>query len=342
VTAMGTGTATITATTADGTNLTATCLVTVVQPVTGITVAPATATLTVGGTAQLTATVTPATATNPAVTWKSNAPTVATVSSTGKVTARGVGTAVITATTKDGTELSATCQVTVVQPATSIALNKTETTIAVGLTETLVATVLPDNATNKAVAWTTSDATVAVVDQNGTVTAVAAGQAVITATTTDGTNLSASCQVTVTEVLATSLSLNKTFVGLVRGETVTLTAIVQPDDTTNPAVEWTSNDATIATVDQNGTVTAKAVGMTTIIARTTDGSGLVAACTVRVCPHGDINLDGKVDIDDVNIVINIMLEHDQASNYDGRADVNDDGKVDVSDMNELINILLDN
>jgi len=80
---------------------------------------------------------------------------------------------------------------------TSVNLNKTETSLEVGAQEQLTATVLPEDATNKAVTWTTSDPTVATVDENGLVTAVAAGTATITATTTDGTNLEASCAVTV-------------------------------------------------------------------------------------------------------------------------------------------------
>ena len=81
--------------------------------------------------------------------------------------------------------------------ATSVALNKTETTLEVAAQEQLTATVLPGDATNKAVAWATSDPTVATVDENGLVTAVATGVATITATTTDGTNLEANCAVTV-------------------------------------------------------------------------------------------------------------------------------------------------
>ena len=80
---------------------------------------------------------------------------------------------------------------------TSVNLNKTEATIEVGVQEQLTATVLPEDATNKAVIWTTSDPTVATVDETGLVTAVAVGTATITATTTDGTNLEASCAVTV-------------------------------------------------------------------------------------------------------------------------------------------------
>ena len=57
-------------------------------------------------------------------------------------------------------------------------------------------------------------------------------------------------------------------------------------------------------------------------------------------PRGDINGDNKVDVSDVNIIINIMLGKASASNYPGNADLNNDGKVDVSDVNIVINIML--
>lgn len=82
-------------------------------------------------------------------------------------------------------------------PATSVALNKTETTLEVAVQDQLTATVLPEDATDKTVTWTSSDPTIATVDENGLVTAVAAGTATITATTADGTNLTAQCAVTV-------------------------------------------------------------------------------------------------------------------------------------------------
>ena len=343
VTAVAAGTASITATTADGTNLSAACAVTVRPvPATGITLNKTATTMNVGATETLAATVTPANATNKAVSWSSSNMSVVTIDQNGVVAAVAPGTATITATTTDGTNLSATCAVTVVQPATGIALNKAATTINAGSAETLTATVTPGNATNPAVSWRSSAPTVATVSSVGVVAARGVGTATITATTKDGTNLSASCRVTVYAVPATTLSLDRTFAGLTLGTTVTLTAIVQPDDTTNPTVTWTSNDPEVAAVDQDGVVTGRSLGMTTIIAQTTDGSNLVAACAVRVCPRGDINLDGVVDVSDVNICINIAVDKDNAANYDRRAYITDDDVVDISDVNALINILLGN
>ena len=88
------------------------------------------------------------------------------------------------------------------------------------------------------------------------------------------------------------------------------------------------------------TAIARGYGQATITARTVDGSDLSASCVVRVGLPGDVNLDGKVDVTDVNIVVNIILGKDQAANYDGRADVNNSDGVDVSDVNILVNIIL--
>lgn len=150
-------------------------------------------------TVTLTATVTPTNATNKNVTWTSSNTAVATVSNTGVVTAVADGTATITATTADGTNLSATCTVTVSipVPATGITLNKTSHSFnAANQTVTLTATVTPANATNKDVTWTSSNTAVATVSSAGVVTAVAYGTATITATTADGTSITATCQVT--------------------------------------------------------------------------------------------------------------------------------------------------
>ena len=172
--------------------------------------------------------------------------------------------------------------------ATGISLNNSSTTLAVGATATLVATVTPSNATNKTVSWKSSDTSVATVDQNGKVTAKAVGTANITATTTDGSNLSATCKVTVTSgsttVQATGISLNKSSLSLNVGDTETLVATVTPSNATNKTVSWKSSNTAVATVSYAGKVTAKAAGVANITATTTDGTNLSATCKVTVTP----------------------------------------------------------
>ena len=166
-------------------------------PVTGVSLNTSTLNLIEGGTDTLTATVEPSNATNKDVTWESSDTSVATVDTSGLVTAVGAGTATITVTTVDG-GYKDTCPVTVTAapiPVSDVSLNKDSLALGVGDTETLTATVAPDNATNQAVTWTSSNPSVATV-KNGVVTAVAPGIAVITATTQDG-NHTATCAVTV-------------------------------------------------------------------------------------------------------------------------------------------------
>ncbi|SFJ83456.1 Uncharacterized conserved protein YjdB, contains Ig-like domain [Paenibacillus sp. UNC496MF] len=164
---------------------------------TGVTLDKSALTLPTGGTDKLTASVQPSNATNKAVTWTSSDAAVASVNN-GTVTAVSVGTATIAVTTADG-GFTATAQVTVDDTpvaVTGVALDKSSLSLDAGQTGQLTATVQPTNATNKAVQWSSDNAAAATVDGTGKVTAVAAGSAVITATTADG-NFTASATVTV-------------------------------------------------------------------------------------------------------------------------------------------------
>lgn len=173
---------------------TAKCTVTVTDnsiPATNIELDASSKTMTVGEKAKLTATVKPDDSTDK-VTWKSNNDKIVSVDENGNITALATGTTEITATAGS---VSAVCKVTVEGVKVSkVELNKTSVSLKVGGTEQLTATVTPDNATDKTVTWTSSKPTVAAVDENGKITAVAPGTATITATA-DGK--SATCTVTV-------------------------------------------------------------------------------------------------------------------------------------------------
>ena len=205
--AVAAGTAVIRATATDGSGKYATCSVTVTSstvPVMGVSVTPSTLNLSVGGSATLVASVSPTNATDKSVTWMSTNPAVATVSSSGVVTATGVGTTNVTVRTNDG-NYSATCRVTVTEPTvrvTGVSLNESSLTLTVGESSQLSATVYPANADNKAVSWSSSNPTVASVSSGGLVTAVNGGQAIITVTTADG-GYTASCAVTVRTIIHT-------------------------------------------------------------------------------------------------------------------------------------------
>jgi hypothetical protein len=195
-------------------------------------------------------------------------------------------------------------------PTEHLSLDKTSLTLHGNESQQLTATVLPADATQELM-WTSSDESVATVSQSGLVSAVAAGHAVITATTTDGTDLSASCDVTVLQVgQAESIQLNVTTAGLNEGSTLQLTATVLPEECDIKTVIWASDNPSVATVDSNGLVTTHSVGTATIIATTIDGSNLSTTCTVTLLPvgvKGDVNSDSSVDIIDVTKLIDYLL-----------------------------------
>ncbi len=176
----------------------------------------------------------------------------------------------------------------------SVSLNKSEMTLTEGKSETLAATVTPENAENKSITWSSNNEAVAIVDVNGTVTAKSAGTAVITATSTNGK--SAGCTVTVEkkQIPVTEVRLSESTVGIVEGSTYKLTATVLPENTTDSkSVSWSSSNSEVATVDANGTVTAKRAGTAVITATSTNGKS--AGCTVTVSkkeiPITEISLD---------------------------------------------------
>ena len=346
VTAHSPGTAYINATATDGSNVTARCIVVVMpQLVESITLNSTEVSLFKGNTYQLTATVLPNTATDKSVTWTSNNTNVATVNDNGLVTAISPGTATIIVVAQDGSGVYTRCTVTVTPKlVTNLTLNRTSASIYTGQTLQLTATVTPDDADDKTVAWASSNTNVATVDDNGLVTAISPGTARIAVAAIDGSGVTATCTVTVNALLATGITLNQTSATLNNGETLQLTATVTPSNAYNKAVTWTSSNTSVATVSNNGLVTAKGPGTATIKATTADGSNLSATCSVNVNGSsylpGDVDGNGNVDGSDLNILINIILGKDNAANYDGRANVDGNGSIDGSDINSLINILL--
>lgn len=244
---------------------------------TAFTVSPPSVGIAVGGTASLTATP------SAGVTWSSSNASVATVSSSGLVTAVGEGTATITAKNSDGK--TAIVSITVTNNAiaeTGITLDKPTLSLGVGANATLVVTVTPSNATSTAITWSSSNAGVAKVE-NGKVTAVSAGTATITAKSANGKT--ATCTVTVTNsaVLVTNITLEKTALSLTVGGTETITAYVSPANASSKTITWASSNPSVAKVE-NGKVTAVSAGTTTITAAASDGSGKKATVVITVTP----------------------------------------------------------
>lgn len=238
--------------------------------------------------------------------WSSNTPEVATVSPAGVITAVAPGEATITASATDGSGVSASCHVTVSPVLVeSLMLSQEKWNGKVGESLTLSTTIFPDNATNKTIEWTTSDAAVATVDGNGNVSTHAVGEATITASTTDGSGVSATCHVTVNPVLVESLTLSPDSWSGTEGETFQITATVMPDNATDKTIEWTTSNAAVATVDSDGVVSVLKAGSCVITASTVDGSNLTAECIITGTSGIDsMFADGvKVDVYNTNGVL---------------------------------------
>ena len=283
---------------------TATCTVTVTDPAnqtilaTGVTLSPSALRMNTGESATITPTVSPSNATDQSVTWTSSDTDKATVTQAGVVLALKAGTVTITATTTAvgvGNEhKSATAIVNiegddyvppVIVDVTGVSLNRETMSLFVGDIGQLSATVEPEDATNKNVTWSTSNATVADVDENGNVEAKAKGTATITVTTEDG-NKTATCQVTVSELSqnakrVTGVTLSQNTLSMTMGDSpVQLTANVEPSDAENKNVTWSSNNTAVATV-VDGKVTAVSGGTAWIGVKTSDG-GFEDFCEVTV------------------------------------------------------------
>ncbi|MBE5774130.1 MAG: hypothetical protein E7337_09380 [Clostridiales bacterium] len=214
-----------------------------------------------------------------ALTWSSSDENVLTVDENGLITAVGGGTADIILTNPAGNRYSRSF--TVIQPATSVEMDQAECTLVLGETPKakLTAVVLPESATDKSLTWTSSDATIAKVDQSGNVTALKPGSATITAAAHN--SLSASCTVTVIRPV-TKVTLDKTAFRMVMGETeqLALTPTILPADASDKTLTWSSSDETVAKVDENGNVTALKPGSAIITAASHNGK--TASCEITV------------------------------------------------------------
>lgn len=256
------------------------CMLTVLQPATGIVLDRQNISFAnIGETVQLTANVLPENASNKNVSWASSDTKVAIVSN-GKVVCTGYGTAVISAVSEDGGYM-ATCIITanknVILPS-SITLDKSNATINVGESFTLNANVLPDNADNKIIVWNSDDADIASVNNEGEVTGIKAGTTKIIAMT-QANDLKAECLITVLQPV-TGITLDRNDIYFVEiGESVQLIANVLPEDASNKNVVWTSSDANVATVN-DGVVVCMGDGSAVITASTEDG-GYKAICVIN-------------------------------------------------------------
>ncbi len=235
---------------------------------------------------KLKATVVPTNATNKKITWSSNNTKIATVDKNGKVKALKVGNAIITATSTDGSNVSAQCKIKVVQRVTKIKLNKSIINLSKkGKTAKLKATVLPNNAYNKSVTWKANNTKVVTVDKKGKIKATTnKGATYVNAIAKDGSKKKAKLLVVVGPKVK-KITLNKTSVTLNRGaknRTYQLKKSIKNKNATYKAVAWKTSNKNVATVDNNGKVTVLKKGTVTITAKAKDGSNKSAKCKFTV------------------------------------------------------------
>ncbi len=237
----------------------------------------------------LKAKVTPTDAYNKQIIWETSTPSVATVSG-GLVTIQGVGKCTITARTVDNSAIEARCAVTVIyKPIKTLTISPTKKELVLKYMETvtfqLKTKISPKDAGEQTIEWSSSNPKVAKVDDFGMVTAVAPGTCTITASSIDGSGKKATCIITVKAILVKTITVKKTNIVMEVGEeseTFYLNAKVSPKNASNPELEYTSSDPSVASVNEDGVIHAISYGKCVITVSATDGSGKFVNITVTV------------------------------------------------------------
>ncbi len=221
---------------------------------------------------------------------------IATIDENGKLTAMKEGTTTVIVTTIDvfdpvsNSPLKHACKVTI-KPveAEGIVIDKSEVTLKGGESITLSAKIQPDNTTNAKVYWTSSNSKIVSIEKDQVfdgkikVTALAEGEATITASVSNNSSITATCKITVSPTDLEGLSLNEKEKTVLQGESFKLNPIFTPEYATNKNVKWSSSDDNIATVDNDGNVKTFNFGECSIKAVAEDG-GFEAVCKVIVKP----------------------------------------------------------
>ena len=290
------------------------CIVTVTLVPGGITLSETSLTLPRSvGKYQLYATVTPADATDKTVSWKSSNEKIAKVDQNGMITFVGSGTVTIIATSNGDPSKQAFCEITIMEPVTSLTLDQSSITLEVGNTHRLTYEVLPNNAYDRSVTFTSMDTKVATVNSTGLVTAKKAGTTYVTVTTADG-GYSKVCTVIVKQA-ATTIKLDATGLLLDVGEFYNLEATFNPKTTTETKLRWSSNDTSVAKVDAKGRVTG--VGEGTCVITVTTENNLAAFCYVTVNQQVtgvELNYDSVTVDKGKTIKLKATVQPDNATN----------------------------
>lgn len=279
VTGVKGGTAMILCTAEDG-GYTANCIVTVQELVTDIKLNYTSYKLTVNKSVTLKATVKSNNASNKKVKWTTSNKKIATVNQKGKVTAKKLGKCTIRATATDGSGETATCTIRVIKRVSKLKISNSYIKLLEGKSKQLKAKVSPSSATIKGVKWKSSDTSVAIVSSSGKVHALTEGTAKISVTTTDGSNIKATCTVQVIKAVpVTSLTVTAQDITMVRGTSQSASVAISPSNTTDK-ITYVSDAKSIATVSSKGKITAKRPGVATITVTSSSGKQVCINVTV--------------------------------------------------------------
>lgn len=220
------------------------------------------------------------------VAWSSSNEDVATVDDNGVITPAGAGTCYIIATSKADALITSQCELTVEIPEVkvsnvSVSIDGENSDPRVEETKTiqLLAIVSPEDATVKKVIWSSSDTSIAIVDDDGVVAGLKSGTVTITATSEMVNTVSGSITITVYKNAISGIIISEESIEIEQGKTHQLSAEVEPSNATYPEITWSSSNDKIATVDETGLVKGLAAGEVDIIAT---ADGVSATCKVTV------------------------------------------------------------
>ena len=287
----------------------------VVQPVTRLTVTSAAKAVAVGGTINVQASVTPANATLKDVAWSSSDTRIARVDENGTVTGVKRGSARITATAKDGSNVRASLNIQVNQAPERISLDRSHISVAAGKTVALKASILPTDANDKNVTWTSTNTAVATVNNQGRVTGKSLGDCQIICASRANPAVQATAEVHVSQPV-TGISFGPA-PDIYVGEKAQITWTVLPSNASNSAVTLSSSNRSILQVASDGTVTGLKAGEAYVNATSTDGTNRTARLKVRVMQHvTGVHMKRRVAYIDPNetCTVTAIVEPGAASN----------------------------
>lgn len=254
----------------------AVCVLTVVEEITELKITPEQYKLGLGKTFQLKVEIANSTASSQEIEWYSSDESVVEVDKNGRIRGMSLGYATITAMALDGSDAEATCEVRVVTEVTGMTMNYTSITLIQGNTFQLEAAIRPANATYNTAAWESDDSEIAMVDDDGIVTAISPGTAWVTAKARDSSGKYCKCYVTViAPIPATGVTTMVSEVVMAPGEKKTVVAKATPTNTTDTMM-WTSTDESVVRVDAvTGEMTAVAPGTASVIVMMDSGKKAV-------------------------------------------------------------------